>query len=132
MAVRNHCHFHLIGAGLPFEPKLATFIVMKKLLIGMLFVLFVGFLVLPSDRSYAQKSSDIYSVDNKFDANNKNVNIVRQELANFCPKDMVEVEGYYCPTVKQKCLRWRNKEGERCEEWSSRVECTSIPIYKDY
>ena len=53
---------------------------------------------------------------------------------SFCSPDMVEINGDYCPTVKQHCMKWRNDvEGERCEVWDTRVDCVSATIvHKKY
>src|SRR5271156_6515952 len=100
---------------------------MKRLLTGILFVLFVGCLVLPNDRSYAQGYQPIPRKDWKhpnwvhqyqpcpdgqcgfaINPHDKNTDFicqvcqpVPQEEVSICPEGMVEIEGYYCPTVKQ-------------------------------
>jgi formylglycine-generating enzyme len=38
-----------------------------------------------------------------------------------CPADMVEVEGDYCPTLKQECVKWMDKKDvfpRRCAEFA--------------
>lgn len=57
---------------------------------------------------------------------------VEEHLKAFCPDDMVEIDGQFCPTVKQTCLQWRDAPNERCEHWSHDVQCTSAPIAMHY
>lgn len=57
-----------------------------------------------------------------------------------CPKDMVLVEGKFCPVAKQECLRWVDSTGKqvpppepgasgRCAEFKKPVTCTSSFYY---
>ncbi len=50
------------------------------------------------------------------------------EVATTCPANMVEVEGDYCPTLEQTCLKWKDPEGtvpRRCAEFAPSSKCAS-------
>lgn len=50
-----------------------------------------------------------------------------------CPDDMVEVEGDYCPTVEQKCLRWLDPDKRmRCAEFAPTPACTRSRDHKHF
>lgn len=59
-----------------------------------------------------------------------------------CSDDMVEIEGDYCPSVKQTCLYMVDNKGNktnepidpngRCGEWANNVKCNSKLVYKHY
>jgi formylglycine-generating enzyme required for sulfatase activity len=52
-----------------------------------------------------------------------------------CPAGMVEVEGDYCPVVKQVCVKWEGKNGEkrdRCAEYRPDDHCLGKPVHKRF
>jgi formylglycine-generating enzyme len=52
-----------------------------------------------------------------------------------CPAGMVEVEGDYCPTVEQKCLRYVDPEGafpRRCAEFAPTSACKGKTVKKHF
>ena len=120
----------------------------RKVISSFFFLILIACVVFESDRSPAQTTLVLVHKnwvypnqpcpDDKcavaINPHDKDTDFICQECEyNYyekgltsCPDDMVEIEGEYCPTVKQRCLHWRNdKEGERCEEWSTRVTCES-------
>ncbi|MCL2778789.1 MAG: formylglycine-generating enzyme family protein [Polyangiaceae bacterium] len=58
------------------------------------------------------------------------------ELAqSVCPEGMVEVEGDYCPSVEQKCLRWLDPETttpRRCAEYAETGTCQTATAKKHF
>lgn len=61
---------------------------------------------------------------------------IRPTPASRCPKDMVEVEGSFCPTVQEDCLKWVDSHGltvdppkpgktGRCGEYKYPSKCLS-------
>ena len=58
-----------------------------------------------------------------------------QELAanGSCPENMIEVDGDYCPTLEQKCLRWLDPETKmRCAEFAPTGECQGKTTHKRF
>lgn len=61
---------------------------------------------------------------------------------SFCPGNMVEVNGDYCPTAQQRCISMMNNKGEatnedidpngRCGEWAEPVTCAVAKVHKHY
>jgi hypothetical protein len=52
-----------------------------------------------------------------------------------CPEGMVEVEGDYCPSVEQKCLRWldpQNTTPRRCAEYAKTSTCRTATAKKHF
>mgnify|MGYP002781093728 CR=1 FL=1 len=50
-----------------------------------------------------------------------------------CPAGMVEVEGDYCPSVEQKCLRWLDPETQlRCAEFAPQTTCAGKTVHKHF
>jgi hypothetical protein len=52
-----------------------------------------------------------------------------------CPEGMVEVEGDYCPTVEQKCIRWMDPETtvpRRCAEFAPTGACQGKTVHKKF
>ena len=52
-----------------------------------------------------------------------------------CPANMVEVEGDYCPTLEQKCLKWKDPEGtvpRRCSEFAPSSKCATKTVKKHF
>jgi sulfatase modifying factor 1 len=52
-----------------------------------------------------------------------------------CPDGMLEVEGDYCPTLEQKCLRWVDPETtvpRRCAEFAPTGNCQGKTIKKHF
>lgn len=64
------------------------------------------------------------------------------EQRKFCPNDMVEISGQYCPTPEQICLQWVDVGGKptdppmntsgRCGVWKNPVKCASKTVYKHF
>lgn len=105
-------------------------IAVKRVITGICFTFFIICLVAQNDRSYARADEVVVTVVH---SNDRTQSGTEQYTPRACPDDMVEIQGEYCPTVKQNCLKWRdNKEGERCEEWGRKVTCTSMPVNKHY
>lgn len=55
--------------------------------------------------------------------------------AGQCPDGMVEVEGDYCPTLEQKCLRWMDAENvvpRRCTEFAETGACQGKTVRKHF
>jgi sulfatase modifying factor 1 len=53
------------------------------------------------------------------------------EPASRCPAGMAEVEGDYCSSVEQKCLRWLDPETkERCAEFAPTSACKGKVVHK--
>lgn len=60
----------------------------------------------------------------------------------FCPADMVEIDGDYCPSVDQICLQWVDSNGNsteppvntsgRCGVWKNPVKCLSKKVSKHF
>jgi formylglycine-generating enzyme len=48
-----------------------------------------------------------------------------------CPDGMVSVEGNYCPWLEQPCLRWLDRETERCAEFGP-SRCQSQATHKRF
>lgn len=100
----------------------------KRTAAGICFLIFIICVTAQSDRSPA-RASELVLTDTRSDAPAHSERVDR----GACPDNMIEIEGKYCPTVSQICKHWRdNKEGARCEEWSTKVICTSEPVYKHY
>ncbi|MDB4996708.1 MAG: Protein kinase domain protein [Myxococcaceae bacterium] len=58
-----------------------------------------------------------------------------QEIAanGSCPENMIEVDGDYCPTLEQKCLRWLDPETKmRCAEFAPTGECQGKTTHKRF
>ncbi len=56
-------------------------------------------------------------------------------VTGSCPEGMVEVEGDYCPTVEQTCLRWMDPEGvfpRRCSEYAKTTTCQGKTVKKHF
>lgn len=51
---------------------------------------------------------------------------------NYCPTDMVEINGRYCPQEEQECLHWIDNPGARCEVWKKPVKCLTSTVHKHY
>ena len=52
-----------------------------------------------------------------------------------CPANMVEVEGDYCPTLEQRCVKWLDREGtvpRRCSEFAPSTECKVTTVKKHF
>lgn len=55
-----------------------------------------------------------------------------------CPDGMVEVEGDYCPSLEQRCLRWRDagpgttSAPRRCEEYAPSGPCRAPTTHKRF
>jgi hypothetical protein len=52
-----------------------------------------------------------------------------------CPDGMVEVDGEYCPSLEQRCVRWRDKEGtfpRRCEQLAPSGACRTATTHKRF
>jgi formylglycine-generating enzyme len=55
------------------------------------------------------------------------------EASGACPNGMVEVEGDYCPSVEQKCLRWLDPETkQRCAEFAPTSSCKGKTAHKHF
>jgi hypothetical protein len=55
------------------------------------------------------------------------------EARNGCPSGMAEVEGDYCPSVEQKCLRWLDPESkQRCAEFAPTSACRGKLEHKHF
>jgi sulfatase modifying factor 1 len=53
--------------------------------------------------------------------------------ASNCAPGMVEVEGDYCPTLEQKCLRWLDPETkQRCAEFLPTSSCKGKTVHKHF
>ena len=51
---------------------------------------------------------------------------------SVCGDDMVEVEGEYCSTVEQKCLKWLDAEKMRCAEFAPTSACQGKTTKKHF
>lgn len=51
---------------------------------------------------------------------------------SVCGDDMVEVEGEYCSTVEQKCLKWLDAEKMRCAEFAPTGSCQGKTTKKHF
>jgi formylglycine-generating enzyme required for sulfatase activity len=52
-----------------------------------------------------------------------------------CPSDMVEVEGDYCPSLEQRCLKWLDGpevEARRCAEFAETTTCLAKTVGKHF
>lgn len=52
-----------------------------------------------------------------------------------CGENMVEVEGEYCPTLEQKCVRWMDAENvmpRRCAEFAKTGSCQGKTVRKHF
>jgi formylglycine-generating enzyme required for sulfatase activity len=49
-----------------------------------------------------------------------------------CPADMVEVEGTYCPSLEQTCVRWADPQKTRCVEFAAEPACTGETVPKHF
>jgi hypothetical protein len=52
-----------------------------------------------------------------------------------CPEGMLEVEGDYCPTLEQKCVRWKDPETtipRRCDEFAPTSACQGKTVKKHF
>lgn len=63
-----------------------------------------------------------------------------------CPTDMVEIDGEYCPNVREVCVKWVDQRGVaseaakpskrfptgRCGEWKYPSECVGAKVHKHY
>lgn len=50
-----------------------------------------------------------------------------------CPAGTVEIEGDYCPTLEQKCVKWMDPEGtnpRRCAEFAPSGACQTATVHK--
>jgi len=47
-----------------------------------------------------------------------------------CPKDMIEIEGEYCPVVEEICEKWI--DDLRCEKFKYPTKCLSKTIHKHF
>jgi sulfatase modifying factor 1 len=55
------------------------------------------------------------------------------ETAGRCPTGMAEVEGDYCSSVEQKCLRWLDPETkQRCAEFAPTSACKGKLVHKHF
>jgi hypothetical protein len=55
------------------------------------------------------------------------------EPAGHCPDGMAEVEGNYCSSVEQKCLRWLDPETrQRCAEFAPTSACKGKLVHKHF
>ncbi|HSQ64438.1 MAG TPA: SUMF1/EgtB/PvdO family nonheme iron enzyme [Polyangiaceae bacterium] len=53
--------------------------------------------------------------------------------ASTCPNGMVEVQGDYCPSVEQKCLRWLDPDTMmRCAEFAPTGDCGMRTSHKHF
>jgi hypothetical protein len=56
-----------------------------------------------------------------------------EHASSFCPNGMVEVEGDYCSTLEQKCLRWLDPDTRmRCAEFAPTGECQGRTTHKRF
>jgi sulfatase modifying factor 1 len=56
-----------------------------------------------------------------------------ETTSGACPTGMVEVDGDYCPSVEQKCLRWLDPETkQRCAEFSPTSSCKGKQAHKHF
>jgi hypothetical protein len=56
-------------------------------------------------------------------------------LTTNCGPDQVEVEGDYCPTLEQKCVRWMDPETtvpRRCSEFAPTGKCQGVTTTKHF
>jgi formylglycine-generating enzyme required for sulfatase activity len=98
---------------------------MKPFIIASCSVSIISIIVGTSADDYSAKNTDIPFTDLVLDASS----------ANRCPENMVEVEGNYCPSVEQKCLRWLDADQSptanggigpmRCAEFQKPSKCLS-------
>jgi formylglycine-generating enzyme len=50
-----------------------------------------------------------------------------------CPDGMVEVEGDYCPSVEERCVRWLDPETkQRCAEFDPATTCLGHTVHKHF
>ena len=49
-----------------------------------------------------------------------------------CPEGMVEVEGSYCPSVEQTCVRWVDATKTRCAEFAPTGNCQGETVQKRF
>jgi hypothetical protein len=50
-----------------------------------------------------------------------------------CPDSMIEVEGDYCPSLEQKCIRWADPETKmRCAEFAPSGKCQTKTVKKHF
>jgi hypothetical protein len=55
------------------------------------------------------------------------------EATGSCPRGMVEVEGDYCATIEQRCLRWLDPDTKmRCAEFAPDTRCTGKVAHKHF
>lgn len=55
------------------------------------------------------------------------------EATSFCPRGMIEVEGDYCATIEQKCLRWLDPDTKmRCAEFAPNTQCAGKQTHKHF
>jgi len=55
------------------------------------------------------------------------------EATSFCPRGMVEVEGDYCSSIEQKCLRWLDPDTKmRCAEFAQGSPCAGKQTHKHF
>jgi hypothetical protein len=64
-------------------------------------------------------------------------NAVPDEAEGGCPREMVLVDGTYCPNVKQTCIRWVDPPTSafpftRCAEWKKPAVCEGDRVHKRY
>jgi formylglycine-generating enzyme required for sulfatase activity len=55
--------------------------------------------------------------------------------ARGCAPGMVEVEGDYCPTLEQRCVKWLDpagRPGRRCAEFAPSSECRTKTVRKHF
>lgn len=55
---------------------------------------------------------------------------VETVIPSVCPNGMIEVEGQYCPTVRQDCLKWI--DDMRCAEFKKPSICLSARQHKHF
>jgi hypothetical protein len=59
----------------------------------------------------------------------------RDAVSGACPAGMVEIEGDYCPTVTQKCVKWMDSDKvhpRRCAEFAPSGACPTKTVKKHF